>query len=397
MTTRAPRALSRVLAVLALSAPMAAVVVAASTSPAFASGSFTSPAANAVFDDTNAKAAGDTVSVKADVTVAAGKSVTMTVVGPGYAGNQKLDNSCFSCITSTSGTITISVPIKAATANGEFTATLSGDATGTRNFYTNFKPTAVPSNVTATSSGTSQVDLTWSYAGTEPDLTGFTVYDNNGNSDTVPTSACSNGTCSYTKSYDNPAPGTYTYTFTVTALRSSGGCSGCGTYTESDKSAPSNQVQLVTPQSSPTPTPSASASGGTSAPGGATPAPGATGAATDGRTKPVTVQKLPPVVAQRKAFALSFNHFSPSLGIPKLPPLPATTFQAPAPADGTYQPTLPYATPTPHTTTTNVLSSPLAAVTSLNGAGLARSLAVALVLLVCAAHIRVFLTGHAEG
>jgi hypothetical protein len=101
-------------------------------------------------------------------------------------------------------------------------------------------------------------------------------------------------------------------------------------------------------------------------------------------------------VASRKAFALGFNKFSPALGIPKLPPLPAVTAPTVGNGNDTYAPTLPYKNGSTTKKTTNVLSSPIAAVTSLDTAQLAKSLAVALVLLACAAHVRLFLTASDE-
>jgi hypothetical protein len=107
----------------------------------------------------------------------------------------------------------------------------------------------------------------------------------------------------------------------------------------------------------------------------------------------LAIPSLNPVVAQRRTFALNFNTFSPSLGIPKLPPLPAT--QLASPEEGTFAPSLPYAAPAPGAgDTTDVSTSPIAAVTALDGAQLAKSLAFALLLLAVAAHLRLFLSGH---
>jgi hypothetical protein len=106
-------------------------------------------------------------------------------------------------------------------------------------------------------------------------------------------------------------------------------------------------------------------------------------------------------VAQRKAFALGFSSFGPKLGIPKLPPLPATqpVVAAPLP-DGTYKGKLGYQ---PINKRVKV-SAPRAAATRVTGAvGSAldseqflRSLAGALVLLLAAAHLRRWLGTHEE-
>ncbi|MCW2500661.1 MAG: hypothetical protein JWN87_2337, partial [Frankiales bacterium] len=135
---------------------------------------------------------------------------------------------------------------------------------------------------------------------------------------------------------------------------------------------------------------------------------GTGGAATGGSTggsnvkpgaKPTMPSLTDPVVAQRRAFALSFNSFSPSLGIPKLPPLPNTlpSLSAAQPLpNGTYLPQLPYK-PQTETKTRNILSStPLGRVTSLDEAGLAKSIAFALILVAAAAHLRRFLSSHVE-
>jgi hypothetical protein len=301
--------------------------------------------------------------------------------------------------------------------NGKWTLSLTGQST--RTVYTDFTPTATPSNVTATGTGASQMDVHWDYTGVEPDLTGFELSDGQGNTFTA-----SKSDRSFTTYYNNPTPGTYAYHFTVTALRKSG---NGGADLRSAASSPAD-AQLVTPQPpppppSPTPSPTGGTTGGTttggttgsttggsttggSTTGGSTTGGSSTGGATGGTTghkpssttgtaaKPIVVPTLPPLVASRRSFALNFNKFSPSLGIPKLPPLPATTFPATAGESGlgdVYQPTLPYKTEGKKTT--NVLSSPIASIrTALDTEALVRGLAGCLILLAVAAHVRFFLS-----
>ncbi len=101
-------------------------------------------------------------------------------------------------------------------------------------------------------------------------------------------------------------------------------------------------------------------------------------------------------IAQRRAFGLSFSAFGPKLGIPKLPPLPATQPAVAAPLpDGTYETTLGYK----DVTTREKVSAPEAAVRrigdavglSVDSERLITSLAGALILLVLAGHLRVWL------
>jgi hypothetical protein len=311
--------------------------------------------------------------------------------------------------------------VKNTVANGTWTVTLSDYGGSTpKSFVTNFKP-FTPDAVSTTDNGVSRVDLSWTYLSTpEPDFQGFRLSDGVNAPVDLGKSACSGSSCSYTWLYDNATPGSYSYTYSVTALRSSGGCDTCGDHTEATSA--SKSVTLVTPQPPPpSPTPTPSSGGGTtgsttgttggttgSTTGGSTG--GTTGSTTGGTTgshttttggttgsaaKPAAIPTLPPLVASRRNFALSFNHFSPSLGIPKLPPLPATKFPVTASGSEAYNPTLPY-TAQPRKTT-SVLSSPVAAFQdNVDPRKLAKALAFALILLAAAAHVRVFLSHTAE-
>jgi hypothetical protein len=314
---------------------------------------------------------------------------------------------------SQSGTTTVSVDAPTGGQNGQWTATLGGATSGSRTYYTNFPPAAPVTNAPL-SDGRRTVTLSWQ-RGSDPAVTGFFLYDakadakisDPGTSDgSVPLSAChSDGTCTYALTYDNTTPGTYGYAYQVTALGTSCG-TPCGPYVESARSQQMTAT-LVTPAPSPSASPSSGGTGGTA--GGATSggtAGGTAGGSTTGTSgtasHPGSGSGLPtladPVTAQRRAFALSFNSFSPSLGIPKLPPLPdtpPTVDRQPLP-QGTYLPQLPYKPTTVTDKTTNILADPLSTVTSLDRAGLARSLAVALILVAAAAHLRRYLSLHTE-
>jgi hypothetical protein len=420
---------------------MAGVLLSATPSPAFAaSGSITSPSTAAVYSD-------GTTSVVADATGSynSGEHVKLaTTDGP--AGTDLSQNaSATNCTTSLTRScankgwhLTYNVGVSSSRPNGKFTLTLSGSGlSSTRTFYTNFKP-GDPANFAAVANGRTQVDLSWSYSGPEPDSdkAGFEVTEtHNGASRivVVPTSACSGSTCGLSLTYPEPAVATTeSYSYLVTALRDSGGCgSACGGDFTRSANPKSASADLVGPPPPPSPTPTPSPGGGTTgsttsgttgSTGGSTGSStgGSTGTSTGGSTggttgaqggattgskpgsgskgstaKPIVVPTLPPLVASRRAFALGFNKFSPSLGIPKLPPLPATTFPVTAGENGlgdVYQPTLPYKN-SEGKKTTNVLSSPIAAITSsVDTEALVRGLAGCLILLAVAAHVRFFMS-----
>jgi hypothetical protein len=383
--------------------PASAVLLTAAA-PASAAGSISSPAPDTVYTS------GTSTTVSADLD-ACEATTTLKVVNPQGDNSWTLTSArpaaCGDVVgkptaprkPSVTPTWTAKMP------NGRFTVTLSGGVSATRYFYTSLPP-GTPTGLTAQGTGASQVDLTWTYDGAEPDLTGFVISDDKGNTFPVDDPAAR----SYTAYYSNPEPGTYDYAFTVKALRKN----GAGDGTVPGAGSQTATTRLVTPQPppSPTPEPSSSASPGASPGASGAPAPGGGGAtsgpgggATSGpggstgggsgskATAPaLSIPSLNPVTAQRRNYALSFNTFSPSLGIPKLPPLPATTFAAAA--EGSYQPVLPYQDASPSDEPGSVLADPIAAVTSLDSAQLAKSLAFALILLVAAAHLRLFLSGH---
>ena len=111
-----------------------------------------------------------------------------------------------------------------------------------------------------------------------------------------------------------------------------------------------------------------------------------------------------PLLASSQPLPLGFSHFSPSVGVAVLPPLPETA--APLIAAGALPGTYPSALPDPaalpaqallggqqvgpgeaaFSQVSQVVSNPI------DGAQLARGIAGALVLLLAAAHLRRFLT-----
>jgi len=425
---RARRAVRTVGAV-ALLTPLAGVVTGGA--PAFASGeSYLSPtpAADSVISS------GSSVGVKASINRGT-SNTTIRLVGPG-GFDTNYTWSCPSSLTNSNPCASTAIsaslsPGDLPRANGGWTVTLNGGFA--RRFYTNFAP-GTPTGLSAKGTGASQVDLSWSYGGSEPDPAGFVIADDKGNSFTVIDPSAR----SYTTYYTNPDPGTYDYSFTVRALRKSGGCGACGD-TVSGSPSGSASAQLVTPvppPPPPSPTPGPTTTGGTTGDtgggttgtttGGSTGTSGTTTGSTTGSTTGTTtggstgsqtttgttgaqsrgttgkpkpafsIPTLSPQAAQRRAFALGFNNFSPSLGIPKLPPLPATKFPVTASEDpGTYQPTLPY-DPEKEVTATDVFTDPVGVITNLDSDGLWRSVAMAMILMLVAAHVRIFL-GKATG
>jgi hypothetical protein len=406
------RTAGRSLGALGLSVPL----LLASAAPALASGTLQTPTPSE--GSTLGSAA---FSVKASVS----RGSSLKLVGPGsYSTSTSASSGLGSPATQT---LTIDNVDSSRYPNGTWTASVSGGES--RAFYASFAP-AVPSGFAADGSGAHDVIVTW-VKGAESDLQGYTLYDGSGAvlDDAIPLSACSGNSCSYALYYDNPTPGDYSYSYQLAARRAGGDCPGCAATLMSDRTA-TRSARLTTPRPPPSPTPapttdpggggstggttgggSGGSTGGGSTGGGAGGSgtggttPGGAGSGSGSTAKPGPKPTLPsltdPVAAQRRAFALSFNSFSPSLGIPKLPPLPNTLpsisgGEAPLP-QGTYLPELPYQPATETTKTRNILSStPLGRVTSLDEAGLAKSIATALILVAAAAHLRRYLGAHVE-
>lgn len=404
----------RSLGVLALVAPMSLSVLIATAPAAFAATSFSSPTNGQVFTTQS------TISVKGTVPrcsllAQSCPTINLTVSSPDGSNTSAVPKQ-----ESTQGTgvIEVVISVTSTTPNGGWSAQLSGDGSANRTFSTNYAPQAPGGPFQATGSGARDVLFTWD-KGSEPDLTGYTLSDQDGTvlaADLSTTSAsCSSGTqCSYTYHYGYDNPGTHDYQ--IVAKRSS---AGGGTLSSSPSTA---SATLVAPK----PTPSAtSGTGGTtsggrtggtstggtstggstggsagSTSGGSSTGSGSGGAISNAGPKPtLPANATNPVLAQRRAFALTFNAFSPSLGIPKLPPLPATdlpSLEQPLPL-GTYKPALPYSPQSETTKTTSILSSPTAFVHSFtDSTQLATDIAVALILLLVAGHLRRYLGKHVE-
>jgi hypothetical protein len=304
--------------------------------------------------------------------------------------------------------------------NGRYTASLSGGTTGTRTVYLQVPP-AAPTGVAATATAQHRVKVTWA-ANKEPDLTGYDVFASDG---TVVVENLPIDTLSY--EFDLPDSGYGgEHGYVVRAHRLA--CANC----------PDNSAQLDSPLSQPgtvtltepTPEPQPSddggsggtstgggdntgnggygndgttSSGGTStggnSSGGGTTQPSGNGYDDAGNTSGSFSSGSKPAAAvaqQRAAFGLTFKNFAPKLGAPKLPPLPQFAPQ-PLP-EGTYDPLLNYgddkepgggaAVASGPSLTTSVVETFTEA---FQGARLFRSIAIALLLLLAAGHLRLWL------
>lgn len=327
--------------------------------------------------------------------------------------------------------------------NGRYTASLSGAATGQRTVMLSIPP-AAPTGVSATATGQRRVKVSWS-ANREPDLTAYDLFTSDGAliAESLPAT-----TLSY--EFDLPETGYGgEHSFVVRAHRlACANCSGpdSGAQLASPMSQPAS-VTLNEPTPEPDPTTEPPGDGGSTGGntggntggstggngtggtggnnggsynggngpgtgGGSTGAPGSGGstgspsgppAYNDGSNsgqfnsgvKPTT---NPAVAAaqQRAAFGLTFKNFAPKLGAPKLPPLPKFTEQ-PLP-EGTYDPMLEYGPQDAEgpdaivaegggftTTLVESFSSVF------EGRKLFRSIAIALLLLLAAGHLRLWL------
>ena len=349
-------------------------------------------------------------------------SGTLTVTDP--AGSTAGSTSKTASRGSSSTTLSLSVETGGASArpNGTWTVTLkSGSSTSESHYYTNFAPSTPSGFAAATTQGDAhEVFLTWN-KGSEPDLQNYTLYDGNGSvlqSGIDAGSACSGSSCQYTLYYDNPTPGSYTYSYALSVSRSAG-CPGCSSL-ESDRTSEASAT-LTTPKPKPSPTPAPTAAGGTTGGGTTGSTDGTTGSGSSSTTggstsgtstggssnattgvktssSPIPLPTLDPGI-QKRAFALNFSNFSAGLGIPKLPPLPRTTITLPsgegAIPQGTYDPRLPYQAQT-ETTHRSIVTDPIGSITSINTDQLAKCLAFALILIMCAAHLRRWVGAHVE-
>lgn len=410
---------ARALALVALSAPLAGAGLLAAASPAVAGGGITSPGSGVAFtsDTTVRIAAAISGTNRVDMKLKSPVSSTAQTVasGQGTLTNSNaslsydLDTSCATYPSS-------SCSGRAPAPNGVWTVSLSGGANDTRTFTLRIPP-RTPTGLSAAPDGYRAVVVSWR-KGDEPDLTGWTLYGDGGVvQDGIGTDACSGTSCSTTVTY--AADGTGTHTYSLTSHRSV--APGSSETLESSRSADASATLDAPPPPSPSAgsgsgtssagsTGGTSPSGGTSSPGtagsGSTASGGSTGgtsaSGSSGGTAIGTSKSAPGIVAQRRQFALTFRAFAPKLGIPKLPPLPATAQPAVAPLpDGTYEKTLGYKP----VVTREKVEAPQAVSTRVTGAvGSAldsqqflRSVAGALVLLLLAAHLRRWLgSGHQE-
>jgi hypothetical protein len=441
------RTAARSLGVLALLAPLASVGLVTAPAALAATGSaFTSPAAGTSFTGVQ-----DVVQVTASVPACAKDALgncsstptttlTVTSNGVSFAATPKK-------WARSASSITAMLPTSAA--NGIWNASLSdGGAATTRSFSLDFDTSTPAAFRTQTTSGDAQdVAFYWS-KNAESDLTKYVLTENGATlfSGGNATAGCSSsGTCSTAFAYSSPSPGKHTYSLVAVRPDSSGGSrsSSAATYATT-LTVPPKPTPSATPSPSASPSSSPAAGGGTtgttggsggsggttgssgtggastggstgSAPGGtsgggtATSGGGAGSAATGGGTatgpKPSPTSAIPvlgnPVVQQRRAFALTFNSFSPALGIPKLPPLPSTddgvVSAEPKLADGTFTGTLPYKPQSETTKTVTASSNSRAFVTNvLDSAQVAKSIAAALILMLAFGHLRRFLASHVE-
>lgn len=326
--------------------------------------------------------------------------------------------------------------------NGTWTVQLTGGATDSRTFELRIPPRA-PDGVRAEATGPRTVVVTWP-RGAEPDLVGYTVLSGDGSRLPAGDSACDAGTCRSTVTYAADGPSTDSV-----VVRAERACPGCSVLTAS-----SSPVSVTRPAGAPAGPGSGPAPGG-DAPGGGGADAGTGGAGTTGGSTGSTggptgtdgggtggsgtggpgagsggapaagptpgrsgSPSAPPATGgpgtasgpllagpgitvtradQPDAFALTFKAFGPKLGLPKLPPLPATGVAAPpdvAPLpDGTFTGELPFDERTEVERVPTLASGPVdrvgqAVSAAVDSERLVRSTAAALVLLLVGAHVR---------
>lgn len=250
-------------------------------------------------------------------------------------------------------------------------------------------PARAPSRVDAALTGSRQVTVSWA-RGTEPDLLGWQVSDDDQLRSLAPAAAgCDDsGTCSTV--FDYPARASGSRTFSVAAVRACG-VPDCRPVTSSRVTT--DPVKLP---ATPSPSPSSSPSNGAGGPGGSGGTGGAGGGGGSAAGGSTSAAGSPTTAAA--AFSEGFSSFGPKLGLPKLPPLPLSSVPSVADAeiaDGTFEGSLGY--------DDEVVREPVAApggrTSVLKSSGgllddeqLMRSLAGALLLLLVAAHLRSWLS-----
>lgn len=407
------------------------------SAPAYASvtASWTKPTDNSVY--TTADPVDFTATLdrgRATLTSSAdGSAVTLKLTVPGpNAGPYTVDTSSGTSDRDLKFTLTPACPNYAGACadgaapayNGRYTATISGGgATGSRTVVLQVPP-AAPTGVTATATAQHRVKVAWD-ASREPDLTGYDVYTSAGQEivSALPPSQLS-------FEFDLPSSGYGgEHSYVVRSHRlACGNCDGSTAQLESPFSQPAT-VTLTEPTPSPAPgggdTGTGTGSGNGNGTGGYD---GDTSGGTDtggtgngtggngtGTTHPGTDAagynnsdtgdeygssgKSPTEVAaeRRRAFGLTFKSFAPKLGAPKLPPLPQFAAPTTVIPEGTYDPLLEYGDQTvvvPEKVASGggITSTLVDSMTSVfEGRKLYRSIAIALLLLLAAGHLRLWL------
>ncbi|MFL6240597.1 MAG: hypothetical protein ACJ735_14020 [Actinomycetes bacterium] len=334
---------------------------------------------------------------------------SLAVSGPGYSKSITLSNNG-------SGTITIDPRTES---NGSYTATLTtktngltgcSSSTSGKSWTFDVAPGS-PAGVRAGLTGDREITLSWNQ-GADKDLKKYYIY--NASTGDVLTSVpntndfCSAGTCSDAIGYPPSKYGQQT--FQVTALRPD----GAGDYVESDKSSTAAATLPAPPTPDPTPPPGGGGGGGgTGGGGGSNGGGGGTGggggsnggggaggggSGAGGGNGGSGSSGLSALGGVKPGLT-----FTASAGNVILPPAPPPAIAAPgeldpsigSAPDGPYSTTLPYGK---HATTAdgsvhrNAASRVFHDVSvAFNGPRLARSLAIAFLLLLAGAHLRVWL------
>lgn len=324
--------------------------------------------------------------------------------------------------------------------NGTWTVQLSGAQSDSQAFVLKIPPKA-PASVRAQTTAFREITVSWT-RGSEPDLTGFTLYDGSGAvlRDGIGTGACSGTSCSTALSYGEDDSGERTFRLRAHRATAPGSASVVDSAQSDSASATLAAKPQPTPEPTPTggtggdpgttggdpgttgggsgsstgsdpgsstggaePTPSGgSGGGGTTGTGGTTSGGGSTGGS-DGTTsgsspRPQaigtgTTSSDTRAIERRRAFALTFRAFAPKLGIPKLPPLPkvqAPVVGEPELEDGTFEGTLGYDEQEVEEKVSILGSQRIggAVAGALDSEQLMRFVAAALVMVLTAAHLR---------
>ena len=324
--------------------------------------------------------------------------------------------------------------------NGRYTASVSGaNAGGTRTIVLQVPP-AAPTGVTAEAVGQHRIKVSWA-ANREPDVTGYDVFNANGS--TVATNLPATTTSHEFSLPDKGYGGEHSYMVRAHRLT----CANCDSVgTLASPMSATASVTLDEPTAEPAPgggdggtgedpgdgsgdgdgdggdgdggggydgdpgsggntggSGDGGGSGGDNGGSGGTPrtdengyetGTSGSGPFTSGESKAEAVKRA----QQRLTFGLTFKSFAPKLGAPKLPPLPQ--FAAPSPEEipwGTYDPTLNYGDQTvidaePRAATGGITNTLVDSITmAFQGRKLYTSIALAMLLLLAAGHLRLWL------